>query len=198
MEGEKFEEWARHDQKDWVLSSEKEYNKREAEENVAVSKIERNPKAKDAFKKLVAKALLVAVVVGSGVALNKGIDKIKDKTEGAKTLSLQEVADDTLRFMDIHSGDLTWMLRAEDEDGGTASVSRESFNDDLARAELGEISRVDIAWWEGEGDMYSASDVDGDGAYDTAEKINASTGESASVEIPEDVVTAQGVQGLFE
>ena len=189
-----------------------EVNIREAQEQVEVSKerqelekatvdkINKNPKAKNIFKKIALGVLLSAVVIGGAVGISHNLNS---NHETANTpISIQEVADNAQQFIDIDSDDLVWMETVSNNTGGTIELNENTIGQAGSITGFEEVSSVQMDWWQGRGDMYRAIDTDGNGTWDTASRLNPYTNESETIQLDEKdgsgATTMQEIQSQFD
>ena len=222
--GNSGHQWIEGDGPSWqeVAAKSSAFNQEQARENVenaksqmesgserigllknAIQKIRENPSAVKVFKELVVGALLASMVVVGAKTAVKSINN--EKSDNVRSLTIEEVEEDSLRFMNGASGssseDLSFMTRVEDENGKVENIRQGDHGVNEERGEFGNIVRVDTSWYMGEGDVYCASDIDGDGLYDRVERVSANTGESEGIELSEgeaEGLTWQRAEGMFD
>ena len=90
-------------------------------ERATVDKINKNPKAKNIFKKIALGVLLSAVVIGGAAGISHNLNS-NHETANAP-ISIQEVADNAQHFVDIDSDDLVWMETVSNNTGGTVELN---------------------------------------------------------------------------
>ncbi len=189
-----------------------EVNIREAQEQVEVSKerqelekatadkINKNPKAKNIFKKIALGVLLSAVVIGGAVGISHNLNSNHETTN--TPISIQEVADNAQQFIDIDSDDLVWMETVSNNTGGTIELNENTIGQAGSITGFEEVSSVQMDWWQGQGDMYRAIDTDGNGTWDTASRLNPYTNESETIQLGEEdgsgATTMQEIQSQFD
>lgn len=205
-----------------------EANIREAQEQVKVAKerqeleratddkINKNPKAKNIFLRIALGVLLSAVVIGGAVGI---IHNLNSNHETANApISIEQAIDNTVNhFVDIDSEDLVWSEsfysggEMTDLGGGKYGYmggSRIEINDSNINNAVGNtpvfenINRIEMDWWQGQGDMYRAIDTDGNGTWDTASRLNPYTNESETIQLVEEdgsgATTMQEIQSQFD
>ena len=168
-------------------------------ERATVDKINKNPKAKNIFKKIALGVLLSAVVIGGAVGISHNLNS---NHETANTpISIQEVADNAQQFIDIDSDDLVWMETVSNNTGATIELNEKTIGQAGSITGFEEVSSVQMDWWQGRGDMYRAIDTDGNGTWDTALRLNPYTNESETVQLGKEdgsgATTMQEIQSQF-
>ena len=169
-------------------------------ERATVDKINKNPKAKNIFKKIALGVLLSAVVVGGTVGISHNLNSNHETTNAP--ISIQEVADNAQHFVDIDSDDLVWMETVSNNAGGTVELNENTIGQAGSITGFEEVSSVEMDWWQGQGDMYRAIDTDGNGTWDTASRLNPYTNESETIQLGEEdgsgATTMQEIQSQFD
>ena len=169
-------------------------------ERATVDKINKNPKAKNIFKKIALGVLLSAVVIGGAVGISHNLNS-NHETANAP-ISIQEVADNAQHFVDIDSDDLVWMETVSNNTGGTVELNKNTIGQAGSITGFEEVSSVQMDWWQGRGDMYRAIDTDGNGTWDTALRLNPYTNESETVQLGKEdgsgATTMQEIQSQFD
>lgn len=150
-------------------------------ERTTVDKINKNPKAKNIFKKIALGVLLSAVVIGGAVGISHNLNS-NHETANAP-ISIQEVADNAQHFVDIDSDDLVWTETVSNNTGGTVELNENTIGQAGSITGFEEVSSVQMDWWQGQGDMYRAIDTDGNGTWDTASRLNPYTNESETIQL---------------
>ena len=169
-------------------------------EKATVDKINKNPKAKNIFKKIALGVLLSAVVVGGAVGISHNLNSNHETVN--TPISIQKVADNAQHFVDIESDDLVWMETVSNNTGGTVELNENTIGQAGSITGFEEVSSVQMDWWQGQGDMYRAIDTDGNGTWDTASRLNPYTNESETIQLDEkdssDATTMQEIQSQFD
>ena len=169
-------------------------------ERATVDKINKNPKAKNIFKKIALGVLLSAVVIGGAVGISHNLNS-NHETANAP-ISIQEVADNAQHFVDIDSDDLVWIETVSNNTGGTVELNENTIGQAGSITGFEEVSSVQMDWWQGQGDMYRAIDTDGNGTWDTALRLNPYTNESETIQLGEKdgsgATTMQEIQSQFD
>ena len=169
-------------------------------EKATVDKINKNPKAKNIFKKIALGVLLSAVVVGGAVGISHNLNSNHETVN--TPISIQKVADNAQHFVDIESDDLVWMETVSNNTGGTVELNENTIGQAGSITGFEEVSSVQMDWWQGQGDMYRAIDTDGNGTWDTASRLNPYTNESETIQLDEkdssDATTLQEIQSQFD
>lgn len=169
-------------------------------ERATVDKINKNPKAKNIFKKIALGVLLSAVVIGGAVGISHNLNS-NHETANAP-ISIQEVANNAQHFVDIDSDDLVWMETVSNNTGGTVELNENTIGQAGSITGFEEVSSVQMDWWQGQGDMYRAIDTDGNGTWDTASRLNPYTNESETIQLGEKdgsgATTMQEIQSQFD
>ena len=169
-------------------------------ERATVDKINKNPKAKNSFKKIALGVLLSAIVIGGTVGISHNLNS-NHETANAP-ISIQEVADNAQHFVDIDSDDLVWMETVSNNAGGTVELNENTIGQAGSITGFEEVSSVQMDWWQGQGDMYRAIDTDGNGTWDTASRLNPYTNESETIQLGEEdgpgATTMQEIQSQFD
>lgn len=169
-------------------------------ERATVDKINKNPKAKNIFKKIALGVLLSAIVIGGTVGISHNLNS-NHETANAP-ISIQEVADNAQHFVDIDSDDLVWMETVSNNAGGTVELNENTIGQAGSITGFEEVSSVQMDWWQGQGDMYRAIDTDGNGTWDTASRLNPYTNESETIQLGEEdgpgATTMQEIQSQFD
>ena len=169
-------------------------------EKATVDKINKNPKAKNIFKKIALGVLLSAVVVGGAVGISHNLNSNHETVN--TPISIQKVADNAQHFVDIDSDDLVWMETVSNNTGGTVELNENTIGQAGSITGFEEVSSVQMDWWQGQGDMYRAIDTDGNGTWDTASRLNPYTNESETIQLDEkdssDATTMQEIQSQFD
>ena len=169
-------------------------------EKATVDKINKNPKAKNIFKKIALGVLLSAVVVGGAVGISHNLNSNHETVN--TPISIQKVADNAQHFVDIESDDLVWMETVSNNTGGTVELNENTIGQAGSITGFEEVSSVQMDWWQGQGDMYRAIDTDGNGTWDTASRLNPYTNESETIQLDEkdssDTTTMQEIQSQFD
>ncbi|MBR3365804.1 hypothetical protein IKG48_01635 [Candidatus Saccharibacteria bacterium] len=169
-------------------------------ERATVDKINKNPKAKNIFKKIALGVLLSAVVIGGAVGISHNLNSNHETANAS--ISIQEVADNAQYFVDIDSDDLVWMETVSNNAGGTVELNENTIGQAGSITGFEEVSSVQMDWWQGQGDMYRAIDADGNGTWDTASRLNPYTNESETIQLGEKdgsgATTMQEIQSQFD
>lgn len=169
-------------------------------EKATVDKINKNPKAKNIFKKIALGVLLSAVVVGGAVGISHNLNSNHETVN--TPISIQKVADNAQHFVDIESDDLVWMETVSNNTGGTVELNENTIGQAGSITGFEEVSSVQMDWWQGQGDMYRAIDTDGNGTWDTASRLNPYTNESETIQLGEKdgsgATTMQEIQSQFD
>ena len=196
-------------------------------EKATVDKINKSPKAKNIFKKIVLGALLSTVVIGGATVANHNLGSKHETTDtpaagdsaykavvflkehGAfenvvtnKRLNIQKVAENTRQFIDIDSDDLVWMETVSNGAGKTIGLNEKNIDHVNSITGFEKVSSVRMDWWQGQGDMYRAIDTDGNGAWDTASRLNPYTNEYETIQLSKedgsDAMTMREIQSQFD
>jgi len=169
-------------------------------ERATVDKINKNPKAKNIFKKIALGVLLSAVVIGGAVGISYNLNS-NHETANAP-ISIQEIADNAQHFIDIDSDDLVWMETVSNNAGETIELNENTIGQAGSITGFEELSSAQMDWWQGQGDMYRAIDTDGNGTWDTALRLNPYTNESETIQLNEkdgsSATTMQEIQSQFD
>ena len=155
-----------------------------------VERIKKTPRMKQILKKIALGTMIGAAIVGGVANFNS--------QRGGEGLSAQEIKSSTEAFVDIKDDDLVWFEDITNSDGLTLELGEHNLSD-AESYQYGDVTDIEMNWWVGQGDMYRASDSNGDGVWDEADRLNPYTNEVQKIEIDEDmsVSTMSEVQGLF-
>lgn len=185
-------------------------------ERATVDKINKNPKAKSIFKKIALSVLLSAVIIGGAVGISHNLNSNHETTNAP--ISIEQAIDNTVNhFVDIDSEDLVWSEsfysggemtdlgdgKYDYMGGSRIEINDSNVNDAIDKTPVFEnINRIEMDWWQGQGDMYRAVDTDGNGTWDTASRLNPYTNESETIQLGEEdssgVTTMQEIQSQFD
>lgn len=185
-------------------------------ERATVDKINKNPKAKNIFKKIALGVLLSAVAIGGAVGVSHNLNSSHETTNAP--ISIEQAIDNTVNhFVDIDSEDLVWsesfysggeMTDLGNDKYAYMGGSRVEINDSNINnvinntPDLENINRIEMDWWQGQGDMYRAIDTDGNGTWDTASRLNPYTNESETIQLSKEdgsgATTMQEIQSQFD
>lgn len=185
-------------------------------ERATVDKINKNPKAKNIFKKIALGVLLSAVVVGGAVGISHNLNSSHETTNAP--INIEQAIDNTVNhFVDIDSEDLVWSEsfysgggmtdlgdgKYDYMGGSRIEINDSNVNDAINNTPVFEnINRIEMDWWQGQGDMYRAIDTDGNGTWDTASRLNPYTNESETIQLGEEngsgATTMQEIQSQFD
>lgn len=169
-------------------------------ERETVDKITKNHKAKNIFKKLALGVILSATLIGGAMMADRTPNP--DRGAANRAVSVQEVVDHTQSFVDINSDDLVWSEMISNNAGGIIELSENTIGQASNITGFEEVSSIQMDWWQGQGDMYRATDTNGDGTWDTASRLNPYTNETETIQLNQDggasAMTMQQIQGQFK
>lgn len=177
-----------------------EFDRAELEQQT-FDKLNKNRSAKKTFQRIILGVAVAAALIG-GVA---GVFNNSEQGGTSRPVRIEEVIEAADAFVDKDSDDLVWFEEITDNAGRSVEYNQylRDKGQSYDKVLQGDITQVEMGWWDGRGPMYRTTDQDADGEWDVVHKFDVDTEVLSTIDLSEmdDVgagsFTMSGVEQLF-